>query len=432
MNESRSKAERFLARVGLNAASVDVNRMLEDFRNEMEAGLAGKPSSLAMIPTYLTADVEVPPDTPVIALDAGGTNLRIALVTFDAAGCPHIEDFSRHPMPGAEGPVTKDEFYDRFVHHIRPFAPQAERVGFCFSYPAEISPECDGRLLVWSKEIQAPEVVGEFIGANIFGRLKNLGYALKYTLLNDTVAALLAGRGSGRVHAADSYVGFILGTGTNTAYVEKNRDIIKQMSLDPEGSQAINVESGNFDKAPRTVIDERLDITTNNPGAYSFEKMISGAYLGPLGREVLVTAAEQGLFSQEGSAWIRSLKGLTTADMGRFLDTPYVGGALDGNTMNEADREIAGHLIRAVIARAALFAAVNIGAAALKSGTSSSGEISVCVNIDGSTFYKTPGLHSQTQGYLREILSSRGVSAELVRIKDSPLIGAAVAGLTRA
>jgi hexokinase len=86
MNGSRSKAERFLERVGLDPESVDVERMLADFHAEMEAGLAGKPSSLAMIPTYLSADVEVPADKPVIALDAGGTHLRIALVSFDAAG----------------------------------------------------------------------------------------------------------------------------------------------------------------------------------------------------------------------------------------------------------------------------------------------------------------------------------------------------------
>ncbi len=432
MNGSRSKAESFLRRAGLDVDAVDVDRMLADFRNEMEAGLAGKPSSLAMIPTFLSADVAVPPGKPVIAMDAGGTNLRIALVTFDAAGRSHIEDIARHPMPGSEGPVSRDEFYGRFVRHLQPFAARADRVGFCFSYPAEISPECDGRLLTWSKEIQAPDVVGDFIGANVFGRLRDLGYALKYALLNDTVAALLAGRAAGRDHTGASYVGFILGTGTNTAYMEKNRHIIKRMDLGPEGSQAINVESGNFDKAPRTSIDEHLDNTTNNPGAYSFEKMISGAYLGPLCREVLVTAAGEGLFSVEGGAWIRSLKSLMTADMGRFLETPRGGGPFVGASLSAADREIIRHLMRAVITRAALFAAVNIGAAVLKSGAGRAGQRPVCVNIDGSTFYKTPELHHQAEGRLRQILLSRGVAAELVRIQDSPLIGAAVAGLTRA
>jgi len=432
MNGSRLKAERFLERVGLDAESVDVERMLDDFHAEMEAGLAGKPSSLAMIPTYLSADVEVPADKPVIALDAGGTHLRIALVSFDTKGCPIIEDITRHPMPGSEGPVSREEFYDRFVLYLQPFAAQAERVGFCFSYPAEISPDCDGRLLTWSKEIQAPQVVGDFIGANIFGRLSHLGYALKYTLLNDTVAALLAGRAASKAHFGASYVGFILGTGTNTAYLEKNRNIIKRRDLGPEGSQAVNVESGNFDKAPRTLIDERLDITTNNPGAYSFEKMISGAYLGSLSRAVLAAAAEQTLFSREGSASILSLKGLTTADLGGFLSPPQGGILFAGAAMKEADREIASHLIRAVIARAALFAAVNIAAAVLKSGAGDSREGPACVNIDGSTFYKTPGLQPQTEGHLRKILTSRGVSAELVQIEDSPLIGAAVAGLTRA
>ena len=55
---------------------------------------------------------------------------------------------------------------------------------------------------------------------------------------------------------AKGYVVFILGTGTNTAYLENG--------------EAINVESGGFDKLFRTEIDLEVDAATNNPGKQVF------------------------------------------------------------------------------------------------------------------------------------------------------------------
>ena len=58
-------------------------------------------------------------------------------------------------------------------------------------------------------------------------------------------------------------------------------------------------------------------------------------------------------------------------------------------------------------------------------------EYPVCINIDGSTYYKAFGLREKAEAYLSEILGSRGISYDLVRADDAPMIGAAVAGLTR-
>ena len=57
--------------------------MLESFRVEMEAGLAGASSSLAMLPTYLSPLAEGVEGT-VLFVDAGGTNLRTGLAVVDA------------------------------------------------------------------------------------------------------------------------------------------------------------------------------------------------------------------------------------------------------------------------------------------------------------------------------------------------------------
>jgi hexokinase len=99
--------------------------------------------------------------------------------------------------------------------------------------------------------------------------------------------------------------------------------------------------------------------------------------------------------------------------------------------LHREDRELTRLLFSRVIDRAALLAAVNISAAVLKSEGGKSPRHPVCVNVDGSTYYKTLGFQSRAEKYLRRILPPRGISYRLIRVGDSPLIGAAVAGLTR-
>ncbi|MFZ2053045.1 MAG: hypothetical protein WAU81_02500 [Candidatus Aminicenantales bacterium] len=430
MSSSRERVNQFITRSGLDVGSIDPGAVLEDFLEEMKRGLDGRKSSLAMIPTFITTDKPVPAGRPVIIVDAGGTNLRVATAIFDERGVPTIENFSNYEMPGIQKEVGKDEFFDLFAGYLLPVAGFADSIGLCFSYAAEITPDGDGRLLTWTKEIKAPEVIGEPIAKNITKRLRARGFRPRFILLNDTVATLLAGKSSGGSDRYDSYVGFILGTGTNTSYVEKNAGIGKRKDLDPAGTQAINVESGNFGKCPRGPIDLAFDRSTVSPGAYTFEKMISGAYLGGLCLLVLKTAAEEGLFSAPGADALSALQELSTIEVDAFLRNSHRGAEYPLNSLADKDKELIRRLFGAVIERAALFAAINISAAVLKSGGGKSPLHPVCVNVDGSTYYKTLGLQSRTEEYLRRILVPKDVTCRLIRVDDSPLIGAAVAGLT--
>jgi hypothetical protein len=55
------------------------------------------------------------------------------------------------------------------------------------------------------------------------------------------------------------------------------------------------------------------------------------------------------------------------------------------------------------------------------------------VNVDGSTYYKTRCVEfrSRIEGALRALLEPREVFYRLIGLDDSPIIGTAVAGLTR-
>lgn len=98
-----------------------------------------------------------------------------------------------------------------------------------------------------------------------------------------------------------TYIGLIVGTGTNACYVER---VERAELFDGDTTKpfvVINTEWGAFgedgaiDKY-RTEYDHEIDRGTVNPGIQVFEKMISGLYLGELVRLILLRFAKEGLF----------------------------------------------------------------------------------------------------------------------------------------
>jgi hexokinase len=82
-----AKSEAFLTKWGVSSSSIAMGNVLSQFKDEMEKGLAEEgQSSLQMIPTYTKVFDEVKKGESVIVLDAGGTNFRTCLVTFDELG----------------------------------------------------------------------------------------------------------------------------------------------------------------------------------------------------------------------------------------------------------------------------------------------------------------------------------------------------------
>jgi hexokinase len=416
----------------ISGQAYDADALVRHFLDEMDKGLNGEASSLAMIPAYVGTEGTIPPGRKVAVIDAGGTNLRTCLAQFTENGGIDLSRFTKQPMPGRDGEVTAAEFYGVLADALEPFKEEFDHIGFCFSYPATILPDYDGRLLHWTKEIKIPELVGRHIGAGLLEALETRGIGgKKAVMLNDTVAALLAGLAQGRAFNASSYIGFILGTGTNTAYIERNDRIGKLDGYLSPGSQAVNVESGGFAAFERGPLDLQLDARSEHPGGHVFEKAISGAYMGSLALELLQALAAEDIFSAAGGAALAIMKDLSTihidnltADSGR--DT----GVLGSEAFTDADREIMRAVFRGVVDRAALLTAVNIAAAVIKCGEGRDAAAPVCINIDGSTYYKTFQMEDQVQVYLKELLEPRGRHVRCIQVEDAPITGAAIAGLT--
>jgi len=423
-----NRAEEFLLKHKLLSSHTDLDNLVKTFSEDMLSGLSGR-GGMRMIPTYIEAENDFLKETPVLAIDAGGTNFRAAIVRISKTGDVIIRDNVNYRMPGLNGLISSDEFFKTIADYIRPLAEKVNRIGFCFSYPTEILPDRDGRLIKFCKEVQAPEVHGQIIGKRL---LKTLGTPEKtIVLLNDTVATLLAGKSAAVDRKYDSFIGFILGTGTNTCYIEQNINITKKPELKNESSQIINIESGDYGRPPRTETDIQFGNTTTDPGSYKFEKMFSGGYFGSLTLFVLKKAVKEGLFSVATAGGINNLPDLQTGDASSFaegqlsLDHP-----LNKAVTDSKDGEICRDIINSLIDRAAILVAGSMAAVILKCGKGLKTERPVLITVEGTTFYKLHKFRSRFQTYLSDYLSgNRKRYFEFTGIEKSGLVGAALAAL---
>jgi hexokinase len=418
----------FLEEHMLRPADIKIQNVVDQFTSEMFKGLEGGGSSLRMIPTYIEADNQFLTDVPVVAIDAGGTNFRAALVKFNSQGKLEMTNTVNAKMPGLEGEISKDEFFNTVAGYIKDMAARTDRIGFCFSYPTEILPSKDGKLIHFCKEVQAPGVVGHLIGKNL---LDALGMPEKQiVILNDTVATLLAGKSASIGHDYDSFIGYILGTGTNTCYIENNVNIKKNKSLDSSKSQIINIESGNFGKATRTDIDVLFDSKTTNPGSHTFEKMISGGYYGNLCLLTLQTAAKEGVFSESAASGILSLDELSSEDVNIFLAAQTGNGSLSSIFREKTDIASCLEIVNCLLNRAALLVAANLVAVVLRTGKGKIPGRPILVTVEGSMYYKLHNMKAQINRYFSEYLTGEKKRyVEFMEVKQSSLVGAALAAL---
>ena len=410
---------------------LDVDTLTESILEDMNRGLLGLNADEDMIPTRLLPPDERVADKKAIVIDAGGTNFRSCLVTFDKDGAPTISELEKTRMPGVERELNKADFFSQLAENLEHLKNKADAIGFCFSYPMQITDDGDGILLGFSKEVKAPEVVGSKVGQCLKEALLARGWNAirRVTMLNDTVAALLAGAAApsaGRRYS--SYIGFILGTGMNAAYIQDKTAALKDFQ-----KQIVVCESGKTRSVMRSDFDKAFDKKSAKPGTFYIEKQCSGAYLGPVTRELLHTAAEEQIFSERFSAALLKVESLTLIELDAFLHAPYGDGTLSkiaAEYAEPADYDVLFELLDAIVERSARSAAAILAAAVIQSGQGACASRPVCILCNGTTFYKTHMVRSRVAAYLDEYLTKRrGLYWEIIERDNDITLGTAIAGL---
>ena len=434
---------------GFHYDHIDPTALVKDVHYEMERGLNGQSSSLPMIPAYISPVSGITPGKAVVALDAGGTNLRSALVKFDEGGKAVVEKSLKAPMPGTSGQIGAAAFFDEIAALTAPLIEEAsdriEGIGFCFSYAMEITKDADGILISFSKEVDVPEVLGKSIGSGLRDALvrRNVKPPERIVLLNDTVSTLLSGlselpadgglrRGEDRYGVeAGPVVGCILGTGFNTAYPETN---IPKIGFNSPNPQIVVCESGNFKHRYMGVLDTEYDSTTKIPGAYTMEKATSGAYLGPLTFHILSRAIRDGLFSFDKADEFLSWPYMHTKDLNAFMNEPLAGKGPIGGLFGKDDRDAIAsfvYLTSIVTERGAVISAAVVAAAVEKAGAGFDPFVPVRVAVEGTTFMVYKGMRNALESHLHVMLNREKPRSYIIApVEQASLLGAAVAALS--
>ncbi len=413
------KALRFLERHGMSPASVQPARDAVRMAEEMERGLAGQGGSLAMIPTYLSDAGSLPMDRPVAVIDAGGTNFRSALVRFTPKGVL-VEELRKWKMPGIGKPASWEEFMDFAAEAILPLMDRTDKIGFCFSYSADITPEMDGRVHRIDKEVVITGCEGQMVGASLLEALERRGVTgKKIVILNDTVAVLLGGLASGGSREGCA-VGQVSGTGTNTCCSLPEKRIGK-LGLTGERRMIVNLESGMYDGIPQGDFDRELDEESNNPGIKHFEKMTAGVYLGELCRRMLRAAAEEGLLTRETADRVNALGWIDSA----VIDAWSAGEKLEQIADGEEDSAFVQTLCAAAFERSARCMCTNLAAIALLSR-----EKQICICAEGSLVQKSRIYRPTLEKLIREEIEEKlGCAASFTVGSETTLPGSAAAAL---
>lgn len=433
-NHLRESVNPFFLKVGFNCDAIDVEQLSRDFAEEMRKGLEGKEGSLMMIPTYIGMNEEPAINKPVIVLDAGGSNFRVSVVHLNEKHEPVIEKFQNYTMPGTTGEISSEEFFSRMAECVLPVIDDSDTIAFCFSYAAQPLANKDARVVSLAKELRVTDLVGQNLGERLNKALAKVSTAgaKKIIVLNDSVSTLLGGKAAS-TRSFDSYIGFILGTGTNTCYCEQNKNITKISGSD-EGSMLINTESGSYSVFPISEVDKEFDSKLKDPGKYLFEKTIAGKYQGDLSLAYLKKAAEEGLFSSGTAERILNTQTVSSAEIDAFLFYPYGDNKLanccgEGDEA-EHDRLTVYAVIDTIFERAAKFVAANIAGVMLQTNAGHNPCRPTCVTADGSTFYYSKLFRSKLDYYVRTVLNDQmGLYCEFLKVDKATLIGTAIAGL---
>ncbi|KAF7728829.1 glucokinase [Apophysomyces ossiformis] len=429
-----------------------LHKICDHFMGEMVKGLNKENHTLAMIPSYVEGRLTGKEEGHFLALDLGGTNLRVVLVTLQGYGkYKTISTKARVSKELKTGPMR--DLCDYIADCIDTFLTEQGlenqetelSLGYTFSFPVLQSRINRGRLSTWTKGFSCSGAVGKDPVMLLQDALLRKHLPVKVSaLVNDTVGTLL----SNAYKKPNTLAGLILGTGANGAYIEQMDKIKKWKNgktTYPE--MIINMEFGAFDNErqvlPLTRFDNKLDRESINPHSQIFEKMISGMYLGEIVRNVITDMMDREiLFKPNGrynrqswskeistqwsfeTSFMSNIEEDGTPDLSRTRDVLDSNFNLQGLSLPEL--RLIKKVCELVGTRAARLAAAAIAGIVRHCGIDEAG---VDIGIDGSLYEFYPSFEDRIYQGLTELLPQFTDVRKSVRLglaKDGSGVGAAL------
>jgi hexokinase len=326
--------------------------LTKKFLLEFKLGLDGYGQPMAMIPTFVTGVPDGTERGTFLALDLGGTNLRVCEVILNGDKTFHLRQqkykvseslktgdavaLFDYLADSVDEFLTKEASIDyEFIAHSGD--EHAVLLGLTFSFPVEQTALDSGKILTWTKGFSAKNAIGNDVVKLLQDAFDRKHMHVKcVALVNDTVGALLS-----RAYVAGGcLLGAIFGTGTNGAYIEevaKIRKLKGASATEKGGHMVVNTEWGAFNNSrshlPSTPFDKALDRLSINPSYQAFEKFVSGMYLGEIVRNILTALIDAAprplLFDGKSTPAVNKHYGVDTSLMSS-VEEAWQGGGESG------------------------------------------------------------------------------------------------------
>ncbi|GKZ23056.1 hexokinase A [Aspergillus brasiliensis] len=431
--------------------SSKLKQIVDHFVKELEKGLSVEGGNIPMNVTWVMGFPDGDEQGTFLALDMGGTNLRVCEITLtEEKGAFDITQ-SKYRMPEELKTGTAEELWEYIADCLQQFIEshhENEKIsklplGFTFSYPATQDYIDHGVLQRWTKGFDIDGVEGHDVVPPLEAILQKRGLPIKVAaLINDTTGTLIASSYTD----SDMKIGCIFGTGVNAAYMENAGSIPKlaHMNLPADMPVAINCEYGAFDNEhivlPLTKYDHIIDRDSPRPGQQAFEKMTAGLYLGEIFRLALMDLVENRpglIFNGQDTSKLRKPYLLDASFLAAIEEDPYENLEETEELLERelnikatpAELEMIRRLAELIGTRAARLSACGVAAICKKK------KIDSChVGADGSVFTKYPHFKARGAKALREILDWAPEEKDKVTIQaaeDGSGVGAAlIAALT--
>ena len=416
----------------LSEFTIDKERLqtiAASFRQDLQIGLRDvSQSSMRMLKSY----VGLPSGKETgeyLALDFGGTNIRVFRIRLDGDGKYEILKRVGRPLivPGEYDYICKDATAEQMFDFIAELIDEAidgnhEQkfyLGHTFSFPSTQDNLYNARLIIWTKEFATQGVEGEIANDLLVAALKRRGVnnVEPVAVLNDTVAVLL----SAAYKTPDTFIGSIYATGHNTCYLEPS---IHDPNCFGSGGMILNLECGNFMKLMPNRFDKEYDEGSEKPGEQRFEKMVSGRYMG----ELLGMAIAE-LLNEKGKKY-----GLTSVDMSMMIldESENLQRATDilmakvGRELDLEDVKKVRELVKAIIIRSARLVASSFVAIVWQ--RAGKGKIQrQHVAGDGSVYEKMPLAKENIIKAMGELLEDDAAQVDTILDNGGSGLGAAIA-----
>lgn len=316
------------------------NALLKDvmyqLNKKIETGLNKETQVNATVQCFPTFLQDLPKGNErgkYLALVLGDTYIEVLMVRFEETSFSKVYDLYPVNEELRHGPGTQlfgyfAECLEKFVHVL---GEQNEKfdLAFSFNFPVHYIGLARGTLIKWAKDFSCENVVGRNVACLLQQAIHdrpNLQITV-VALVNDATGCLLACAYNNR----DCRIGVMVGLSFNASYVEKSERVGTFANELGKPYVVVNIEWGALGDhgaldIVQTEFDHLLDQQSVNPRQQTFEKMVSGFYMGEIVRLMMEKfTGEVILFNGKGS------RQLSTQGILNVHDISAINNAKEGN-----------------------------------------------------------------------------------------------------